>query len=211
MRYQLLKPPSPFDIRSHEFKSVDGLLILAPVVDGCDALEENEAVSAVRSRFPDAVGLPVPARVGSGTIWLLAFLEDVHERTLSAEDRLPFVAFVRPIPENGKDRARIQQHQWCDPKKWRPPAKRARASTALVHPVELRGTSLSSPVSAHAEIGIGRDGRPVIYLDMGGEQMSIELLRAVDIRVADDTEVTDPPRKVVPDVGIGSSFDPKPW
>ena len=207
MRYRILKPSSHIDIRKHTFTSLDALEIIACPIGLTPLDSEDEAVVQTRLFYPDAIGMPVAVTVGSGQMWLMAFVDDHADRELDSAAEIPFVMFVRAVPESTRDRLRIAQHAMFDQKKWRPPIHRPLVTGCTVHPVEIRATDLPTPMHASALVGKTADGSPVIVLEVAGVQMSIRFERAREIHIENKS---DPARSVGLHEGVGASYDPNP-
>jgi hypothetical protein len=216
MRYQILKPPSPIDIRKHTFATTEQLQILAPPYHELDLTSEDEAVSAARALYPDLPAMPVAVKIGSSQLWIMGFIDDGRELDPdptspfhpAEAQHLPFVLFVRAMPDTDRDHWRIQRYQAFEQKKWRPPIQRPVIMGTSVHPVEVRSSDWPGPAHVSAVVGRTSDGSAVIAFDVGGVPMSIRFERGESITVE---EKSDPKRTVGREQPLGcTSFDPVP-
>lgn len=179
MRYRILRPVTPIDLRLYEFDSLTALYDAAPVASECHL--EQEAVDYVREVHPDAMAIPFTVEVGSGNVMLLGFVP--HDAPYDAESNILFVMFVYAIPDNERDKARIKAHEQYNQHKWKAPVIRPPScALATTHRVAVRATDL--PVYAATEAKVFyRDDRMVVYMEIGGVEMSMEFLdRGVQIR-----------------------------
>lgn len=117
MRYQLLLPPSPIDLRGHYFRTIDELHILCPPFKTYD--EEAGAALCTQGMYPAGVALPAMAVVGNRTRWLLGVV-DIPIEQIDPECAMPFALFVMALPDSDRDRARIEQSRHFDIAMWRP-------------------------------------------------------------------------------------------
>lgn len=209
MRYLVLKPATPTDPRKLHLVNHDALLAAAPAIADCEL--ESEAVMTVREMYPDAVAMPIPVQIGSGTEWLMAVVADSDADVGAPEAEIPFVLFVRAVPERGRDKQRIADNASFDRKKWKSPVHHATATTANPFEIELRGTDLDTSVMATAIVGRLPDGRTVITTEVGGIEVSIAFKdRNVGLTLID--VMSDLEGKLSADgQSAGSSYDPKPW
>lgn len=183
MLYLVLRPPHPFDPRDSEFRSMDNLHECIPIAMHCDT--EREAVAYVRSRFPDAVAMPVPVPVGSGEIVLLGFVAD-PSRPVSDQDDIPFILFVQAMA-GGKTAKRSA----FDRSLWKVPVIRPELYGEC--DVDLRATDLEVPSFTKARIG-HRDGKQVIYVEVGGIEMSLMFLDPEIQLIVNLSDPTSTPR-----------------
>jgi len=171
MRYSILKPASPTDPRHLVFGSQDELYAQLPRILECE--NEDETVLAIRSVYPDGLGMPIPLKMGSGVISLLGIISDIHQPH-DGGAAIPFVMFVQPHPLNGADRRVL-----FDRKKWA-----LRPKTPIVHDgvqprtyqAELRSPELEQGVIIPLIVSRTEEGRLLLYAPVGDTQFSIELL-----------------------------------
>lgn len=169
MRYLVLKPRDPFDPRALRITSLADLHNHIPTVADCD--RERDAVTAVRSMYPDAVGMPCPIHVGSGDMWLLGFVEEAW-KPINPDAVIPFCVFVQLVAENAMDKATLQRkpaHAF-DRQLWKLPIVRPELGAS--HEVEIRASDLEVPAFVNARVGT-YNGRLTIYAEVGGIEMSM--------------------------------------
>jgi hypothetical protein len=169
MRYQILKPDDPLDPRKHVFDSVGTLLAAIPLVIDTDL--ESEAAEDVFDRYPNGLAMPVPVKVGSGTVWMLGIIKDIST-PLNPDAEIPFVLFVQAVAERDRERARISTHMHWNKKLWKTPVAKPRG-ISVVTPVELRASDLDNPTIVSALVGVMPDGRCVVYCEHNGVEMSL--------------------------------------
>lgn len=171
MRYQLLKPDEPIDPRNQIYDSVATLHAAMPPVlpNGFDL--ESDAADELHELYPNGLAMPVPLKVGSGTVWMLGVIEDVSA-PINPDATIPFVMFVQAIAERDRERARISTHMHWNKKLWRTPVAKPDRDHAVVD-VELRATDLDNPAIVEATFGKAPDGRTIIYLEHNGVEMSL--------------------------------------
>lgn len=209
MRYQVLKAIAPLDPRNLNLVNIDSLFTVAPIAKDCEL--EAEAVMAVYELYPDAVAMPIPVTIGSGTVWLMAVVANANDNTLDPEGDLPFVLFVRAVSEFLIDKKRFKDHTVYDHRKWKAPVHHATATTAIPLEVEVRGSDLAAAVHTAAIVGRLPDGRLVMTVEVDGIAVSVAFKDpAVSlIRVTGTSER----RATLSSDGnsLGSSYDPKPY
>lgn len=171
MRYALLTPAdaTTLDPRGRVFGSMESLNATF-TLHGEYHLEQEAAEEAMET-YPNGMAMPVPVKVGSGTIWMLGIIENISvARDPDAE--IPFVMFVHAIAEREREKARITTHQHWNRKLWKPPVLKP-MGISVVTPVELRATDLDQPSLLDARFGMMADGRAVLYCELNGVEMSI--------------------------------------
>lgn len=179
MRYQILQPSAPLDPRKHHFDSLDAFHAVLPVVDADDL--EEDAVASVRRRYPDALAMPCPVKIGSGTVWMLAIIEGISVPR-NPDDDIPFVLFVRAQAETDRERKAIGDYKHWNRKLWKAPVLQPMIDTETVSmPVELRTSEIDEPRELHATVGHARDGRVVIYCQLAGVELSLAFSEPVQI------------------------------
>lgn len=209
MRYQVLKALSPTDPRKLELVNLEALLAVAPVSIECEL--EIEAVTAVRDLYPDAVAMPIPVKLGGGTMWLMAIVASEADNTYDPNDDIPFVLFVRAVSEFGIDKKRFRDHTIFDRKKWKAPVHHASATTAKAVEVEVRGTDLDAPETTSAIVGRLIDGRLVVTVEINGVAVSLAF-KDPAVSLIRVTGTSEHPAKLSADGNsVGASFDPNPY
>lgn len=177
MFYRVLIPPTPRDPHHIHHASLDALVTWAGGVPGpMVKLTEETAVRTVREHYPNAVGMPMTVRVGSGTMTVLGLLESIRSpRPVTPEEaetfEIPFVALVLAVPETTADKKPGRQFH---PATWRVPPRGPTFTLATHRDVELRSTELDNPIVMDIAEGAGTDGSRVIHGRMpGGLEMSL--------------------------------------
>jgi hypothetical protein len=178
MRYTILRPAEPLDPRHAGFASLDELRAAMPSVRDCDL--EVETMLEVRALYPDGIAMPVPVRLGSGDeVFLLGILPDIGAPK-NPDAKIPFVLFVQAIPQHDADRRQIQKREQFSRRLWKPPVLKP-TSPIIAHEldVELRATDLEQPTRTAVQLYARPDRHGfshwVLYLEVGGVEMSIEL------------------------------------
>lgn len=182
MRYVIYKPHTAVDLRRVSFASLEELSTKWPVHCECDL--ERQAVDAVRELYPDAIGMPVPVDIGSGEMRVLGVLAGPGK--IDLDDTIPFVLFVHAVAETSSDRMAIKRNAHWNGSVWKPPVLAPRVAAQRI-PVEIRASDLNVPmrVHAHAYRRADRLGKTlVIYAELNGVEMSIELLEELAEDVA---------------------------
>lgn len=175
MRYELLlpaDPKTPVDPRRFDaIRSIADLNFWLKQHSMHDI--ERSAVDAVRQMYPDGLAMPVPVRVGSGTVWLLGIIESIRRQPTDAEDDIPFVLFVRAVPEGERDRDKIktQAHRIFHREAWKIPVAMPAVILDTVR-AELRASDLENPNLVSVVVGVTR-GRNVLFLEINGVKMSL--------------------------------------
>jgi hypothetical protein len=172
MRFQILKPAKAFDPRSTTFRSLDELRELAKLHVECK--DERAAVDFVRREYPGAVALIFPVAIGSGDTVLLGFVnDDEQRRALDPSGEVNFVMLVQPIAEHEAERQLIKRMggKVFSRELWK--VRVERPGIFKRQSVELRAGDLEVPAFTDALIGHGSDGRLVIFVEVGGIEMSL--------------------------------------
>lgn len=171
MRYTILEPAftPTFDLRAYEFASTDEIYErLKPVREFS---LEPDAATCIFNMFPDALAMPVPVKIGSDTSWMLGIIENgTRPRDVDAE--IPFIRFVRAMPERDKERKLVGSHKHWTAALWRTPVATPTTSTASFTPVEVRATDLDHPAVVNAMFGHTEDGRSVVRCELNGIAVS---------------------------------------
>lgn len=170
MRYEVLHPKTWCDPRDLDLTSLEDLSRLAARRD--DYATEQEAVSAVRKIYPDAIAMPCPLKVGEDGIVILGVLDKCRPVSSDPADAIDFALLVIPRPENDLDRKQIAKGKKStfNQAKWKPPV--IRPELAQKCSVELRGTDLALPVTVIAEVG-HYQGRLAIRAELEGIAISL--------------------------------------
>lgn len=181
MRYTILKPSGPFDPRRAEYPSLDHLREKMPSTADCEL--ESQAAEAVRELYPDAIAMPVPIRIGSGEMLLLGIL--ACAQPVDLEGPIPFVGFVQAVPQHNMDQVAIKKRRQFNRTLWKAPVLAPRGDAHEVK-VELRASDLEIPSRVVARMyrrADKRGGRPVLYLDLNGVEMSVEFLDSIPLEL----------------------------
>lgn len=168
MRYLVLKPPSPIDLRKVAISSMDHLRELAPPIADCAT--EEEAVAAVRPMFPDVLPLRIPVVAGSGRLSLLGFLDVKSDARLDLDSTLPFVLFVQPVIEGPGDKKAVKHAREFNMKAWMPPV--VTPEDAIITPIEVRSTAMAVPMVVKALVGT-HQGKLAVQFEIGGVTNSL--------------------------------------
>lgn len=192
MRYYVLQPSSPVDPRELEFASLMDLRRELPIVAESDL--ESDAVDEVRRRYPNALAMPVPVDIGSGTTLLLGIV--AGDARIDAGRSIPFVLFVHAVPESGRDKRDIVATTQYSRTKWRLPVLRPPEHPAEVghHQVSIRASDLDQFAAVDATT-FRRDARQVIYVQVGDAEMSLEF-QDPTIRISASQSQCDDLKKV---------------
>ena len=180
MRYAILQPARPVDPRQLDFASIEALHDALPKV--ADPPTEPAAVEWVRDRYPDAIVMPIPMRIGSGVTVLLGIIASV-DVPHAGDGTIPFSAFVAPTPQTDKERLAIKnaaQGKGAAPfarKMWSTPTAAPNVGVDMLD-LELRASNMETPVRLTGKVGrrLGADGvdRLCLQLEHGGTAISIE-------------------------------------
>jgi hypothetical protein len=176
MFYRVLFPTTPRDPHRIHHASLDALVTWAGGVPGpMLKLTEETAVRTVREHYPDAVGMPMTVRVGSGTMTVLGILESIRSpHPVTPEEaetfEIPFVAFVLAIPETTADKKPGRQFHSA---MWRVPPRGPTFALATHRDVELRSTELDNPIVMDVVEGADANGRRVIYGRMPAHEIAL--------------------------------------
>jgi len=182
VRYEILKPICRVDPSSVSFASLDDLRIAMPQVVGCTS--EEEAVHEVRQLCPDAITMPTPVAVGSGTITLLGVIPFAAvSGDLGRPDDIPYAYFVYAIPDNGADRMLIKGRRSFSRDLWKLPVLHPPTYVPIgerepgqgAHRVSLRANDFDNHWPLEA-VAFTRHGKQVIYLAVNHSEISIEFL-----------------------------------
>jgi len=168
MKYLVLKPPVAFDPRNRTFANLECLLELVPKVSTCDF--EGDAADEVRELYPDALAMPTPVKIGSGTSWMLGIIASV-DTPRDPDAEIPFVCFVMAQAETDRERKKLATPKHWTQSLWKPQVVRPTGS--ITTPIEIRATDLPQPSMLDAKIGKTADGRTVLYATLGGIELSI--------------------------------------
>lgn len=191
MRYLILKPVHKTTLDPRGLSCADDAEFYRHLVPLHDAvrLEQHEYTSeletmyAVRKRYPDAVVMPVPVKVGVGVVFLLGVLPSVHvhHRIDPAHQDVPFVMFVRACADNADERHRMKKAGGAiyNEPTWRVPTTPAmRVGYALDG--EFRSTNLKNPIPTTIMIAPEENGhRLVIHGDLGEKFAVLVNLKAL--------------------------------
>lgn len=200
MKFTLIKPATAIDPRFTKFADIAEF---NRAMGAADAFEvpcsnERDAVVAARQLYGDSVAMPFKVSVGSGSVWLLGFVED--SSLINPDAPLPFVMFVHAITEH-KDR-RFQKGAPSNPftrEAWKVPVIDPTNTDGetrdpdirgpfVVHDVEVKSPGVEVPQRVkltsfgrenfytHSDLGEGDHKRThlVLYMEIGGVPMSIE-------------------------------------
>jgi hypothetical protein len=179
MRYTILRPNAPTDVRNLEFASAEYLRAEFPSIADCDL--EEEAMRRVRELYPDAVVMPVPIKLGSGDSVLLGVLENISAPR-DPEGKIPFVLFVQAISQSNADTVAIKKRRQFSRHIWKVPVLHPSGEMRSLD-VELRASDLEQPSKIKAVMfrrAAKHGGRNVLYLELNGVEVSVEFLDTPD-------------------------------
>ncbi len=170
MRYMLLIPEFTIDPRHLDTKSQDEFLLCFKSSSKLD--HEVDAVESVRGMWPDAIVLPVPIRIGSGSAVVLGILPNIYKHDLHrGKSDIPFVAVVQAISEaSGEARAAARKNGADGPwtrKLWRVPVDDRGVSIDDVD-VELRSSGHDTPLPMKMRVTF-HEGRAIFAGRTPGE------------------------------------------
>lgn len=179
MKYAIRKPrlAKTFDPRKHHFESLEQL----EAVLGFEVGESSETLieSELTEMYPDRLCMPVFVSIGSGKIVMLGVIERIDQYSDPEETELPFVAFVHPIAQTPRERDMVKIGKHWNIRVWKTPV--VKVVEAMTASVELRATDLDFPTRTNAAIGKTRDGRPAIYIEVNGVEMSLVFDESITI------------------------------
>ena len=189
MRYLVMKPDHPTDLRKVAIGSMETLRELAPQLADCES--ESQAVEVIRPMFPDVLPLRIPIIAGSKRLSMLGFLDVPSDAKLDLESALPFVLFVLPVPECKADEKDIKHAREFTMTAWMP--KVVMPEDAIITPIEVRSTAMPVPIVTRATVGTYK-GKLAVQFEIGGVVSS--LVFASD-RVLDYIAPAPPPEEPV--------------
>ena len=189
MRFTILRPANPLDIRHLEIKSVDHLREQVPSIS--DHADEAEVVRAVRDLFPDAVAMPVPVRVGVGDMMLMGILPSVRTAR-NPDDIIPFVLFVQASPETSLDHQMTKKRRQWNRHLWRSPVLKPRGDFRGVDlNVQFHDMEVPMPVTGYmwrrsngSGVYANAGGCTVLTIETLNGSMSIEFVDGIPDELA---------------------------
>jgi hypothetical protein len=177
MKYHLHIPlPPTLDPRKRTFDSLEAFTGAAPEVEvALSADTEMACILELRKRWPNAIVMPIPVELGSGSTIMLGVLPTVRGGVERGAE-IPFVAFVRAQAENEADKKlfRKEAHRMIfDPSVWKTPLDEPSSSFPMRTNIEMRSTDLDLPIMIDADVGRNANGELVIAFDVGGGRASL--------------------------------------
>jgi hypothetical protein len=173
MRYTILRPSEPVDIRLLDFDSADHLRERFAVASDHDL--ESDVVRAVREEYPDAVAMPVPIKIGAGESQLMGVLPSIRAPR-EREGRIPFVLIVQAISESDIDRRAIRKNAQWNRTLWKSTVLRPRVEDFERVDVNVQFADMEQPMPLKATVWRRRDsGTLVLMIDTGNGAVSIEV------------------------------------
>lgn len=184
MRYTLLQPFTPTDIRKLDIASTEELRSKLPSISDHDL--ESEAISAARDLYPDAVAMPVPLKIGSGETVLMGILPSIRKAAYTKDDTIPFVLFVQATSQSDMDRQAIKKHRQFQRSLWRTPVLAPKGDYRPVD-LEMRFHDMEQPMKVTGAMFRRADkngGRVVLYIHTENGSLSIEMFDPIPLEFA---------------------------
>jgi hypothetical protein len=140
MRYQILQPHSPFDVRRRYFADMAEFLRECPPYQDGRHYSEDEALLLSRGIYPAGVASMFPVVIARSTEWMVTMI-DLPADEIDPEGFVPCSLIITALVECRADLARVYANEHFSMPRWYQRAASDPARRVTSHELAAAGSS----------------------------------------------------------------------